>query len=818
MFHDSQVSDAELAQAVLQTILPSLKPIAASLFSSPDESAHWIAVMVARAVNDRRRYWQNDSLLAWVLKHAPGLHGHRPLSALPPEAKLSVNDRCLWDVLRSKHVGQGWDVWAVAVAAGLLDPEDGAAGARCSTAEMAARAERLQIELLTHLQQCDVCGGANAAAQQEDLKVLLDRVRSSLASGFTSLAAFWQWDGYLPALVKAALIRERRLHQWRIRVTETSLVVFLALAAFLAGRFAGDRSRVEMEANAPVPEIEATPGFVSYTVRPGDSLENISVRLQMPALELLALNNLPAGATLVPGQRLRLPSASLVQRPPVILEITPGPTPPGLPEEAPVEALLVRAAQSTQLWQTLWADVQVIDYGPVGYYGPAQQVLRKQVWVSQPDYVRIIYGPLAGTDLQTGAPAGTPVTDDPDGTLVVSAGLLYGHDFNNGATYRDLTAELLPDLDLQKLFLPQDLPPGVNVFDRSQVEHVAGRPARVLDAYNPLGAVMYRYWVDEQYGMVLRRREFSGADPEVALRDIVVTRIVFDARLPAEIFNPEKYTGDRFALDYSGLPVSPLSTAPPIADAGRTGHEPLPGRAAPPGYDPSTGRLSFQWSIAPANSGAYLPGLELFADSYLLGKVVFPDAISQPQAGSRDVTGAILPSILICKRSPDGRRLAFSLFPASYAVQKSILLYTLDLLEPEKASSLVPDISQLGDFAFSADGSQLAYFACHKGGAACGVYLMNFNSSERLPHSLMAVNFADYFLWSPDGKSLGFLAAQGLDRAWSYLVVRLEDGEIVEQGGFDWRRLIPQEGSMAAGWTEGSPVQAGGLDECAAPP
>lgn len=824
MFHDATVGDSELAQELLLAFQPRLESLAAYLFSDPEEAFDWIAKLVARSVVNRRRYWNRQSLLAWVLGQAPAGGGVSRLPALLREGQAVGEESCLWNALAYKPAWYASDVWVVAAVAGLLEIEEAAAGAGCSPVEMKKRYREYRDVIASHCLECASCKESalvEQAPSQPDPESFFRAAQRSLRAVIDNIFLHTQPGGLdLAHRVDVAIVEERRFRNLRLRMAEASLIVVLAVIAFLAGRYAGSNPGARFEPAQLAAATSSAPEWFYFTVRASDSLENISARLHIPASEVLMLNNMSAGSKLIPGQRLRLPYASLEQRPPLRLEFTPHPLATPLPAGAPQEAFLQRASHTTELWQTLWADVQVIDYGPVGYYGPPQQVTRKQLWISQPDHVRIVYGSLAASNLKTDSVSSPPLVGEPDGSLAVSAGILFGIDFHNGATYRDMTTELVPDIDLQILFFPEQLIPGVNIYGAGEVARVSGRRSRVMDAYNPNGALIYRYWIDEQYGLVLRRREFSGADPGIALRDIIVTRLKIDSELPAQVFNPAVYLGDRFSQDHSGLPVSPGSVAPPLADVGKSGHEPLPVRSAPPRYNPSAGRLSFQWSISSAGDDIYQPGLELFSDGYFLGKVYFPAAINQAAKGSTIVPAAILPSILICKRSQDGRLLAFSLQTTTYSVQKSIMLYVLDLLDPPASAPVSLDTSELGDFAFSADGSQLAYFACRQTSQSCAVFLSKLDTAGEEPRRLMEVSFADYFLWSPDSRLIGFLAARGSPNSgsWSYVVVRLEDGEIVEQSDFDWRRLVPSERSIAFAWSEGSPVQAGGLDECAAPP
>jgi hypothetical protein len=44
------------------------------------------------------------------------------------------------------------------------------------------------------------------------------------------------------------------------------------------------------------------------------------------------------------------------------------------------------------LWKSLWADAQIVRYGPAGYLGPLQ-VYRSQVWVEQPEQKMVLLRP-----------------------------------------------------------------------------------------------------------------------------------------------------------------------------------------------------------------------------------------------------------------------------------------------------------------------------------------------------------------------------------------------------------------------------------------
>ena len=51
--------------------------------------------------------------------------------------------------------------------------------------------------------------------------------------------------------------------------------------------------------------------------------------------------------------------------------------------------------EAGQLWQTLWGDFDLVLYGPAGYVGPPHAI-RAQFWLSQPDQIALLAGPVDG--------------------------------------------------------------------------------------------------------------------------------------------------------------------------------------------------------------------------------------------------------------------------------------------------------------------------------------------------------------------------------------------------------------------------------------
>jgi|GEM_PF-2478431 len=486
---------------------------------------------------------------------------------------------------------------------------------------------------------------------------------------------------------------------------------------------------------------------------------------------------------------------------------TPQATPATVISENNFEEVLALTRASQGRWKSLWADVQVKTYTMESYSDGTSSLpwfsLRKQIWLSLPGSARVISGPLPGS---------------PDITYSISNQRFSGQDFASGQSLESSASDLIPDRDLKKLFSPPDMFAPGGQFIRMGSEAVAGRRAWVLD-WRSSGRTIYRYWVDQEYGVVLRRLEFSEGVFHPIASDMLVTRIFFDASFPAAIYEPYRYKGDHFANDFSGNPEiqdikSALQTwtqtqvAP--GSKGSNFVSPLPTNLA-------TTRLTFQNVPAGWRHSTDGPRLELFANQVDLGQV--------PLGGK---------SILACERSPDGSRIAYNSPPAQGSGDTMLLVADLGALQ--KARPALADGITAGDFAFSPDNRRLAFFGCEKSSGFCGLMMLELASGKLT--RMAPLNFADYMSWSPDGRSIALVGnddASGhsailsttnlmmsemmnLLHTWHFQVMDAASGNVTFKTKFDWSNLAAPADSPTHGWGQPFKVPNVGVTGCTNPP
>ena len=789
MLQSAQVSDVALAETLVRDYAAPLMRLASSLLPDQDQALKAVSQTITRGVLDRRRYPGTGSALAWLYALALRECGRRGRAAQPRAADLQrlalgfrlpipEADPHVSVMVSALDAPQALVLY-LAVGNGL-SASDLAQLLRLPLERAEALLDGIGRGLDQHRQHCRDC-----ALRPGGLAEMEGRLRSAWQSAGPALNASQLQR--LPVGILARVAGQRQRQRTLSHAPELLVVGGLMAAMFALG-WLSNRLWLRPAASATAPvsgAVTVTPApFFQYSVRPGDTLDSIARKAGTSVSLILFLNLLPPQAVLYPGQLITLPAgqprASQVTAPP----FTPVPAPPPLDWRSTLHDIQQRAFSSPDYWHSLWANVEVIQYGLPGYVGPPQDVTRKQVWLLKPSYSRVIYGPADG---------------DPIGTYVVFQGRVYGQDLNSQRVYQDLTSDLVIDLDLQTLFVPGELSLTNGRFRVAGQEPVAGREAMMLDWQNINGGRVYRYWIDAQTGVILRRREYGGANFSAVLDDITVTDIAYDVATPPTVFDPQAYPGNRFAVDYTGAAVtaavqpSPSQGPSPVPTA-LAGHEALPLQPPPPNFDPASSRLTLQWQ-PPAQTGTSA-AVDVFADRYYLGKLSVDSA-----------------SILACRRSPDGRLIAFS-HVLSLPDRKSSLDW-VNLASLANVHTALPGGSVSGGFAFAPDSRRLAFFGC-EGSGGCGLYTIDTTAGQLT--RLLALSFADYLLWRPDGQELGLLASMNQQQNWRYLVVNARTGAVTYQGDFDWLSLEPGPESPTNQWKVPSQIQFGGLEACIEPP
>jgi hypothetical protein len=258
-------------------------------------------------------------------------------------------------------------------------------------------------------------------------------------------------------------------------------------------------------------------------------------------------------------------------------------------------------------------------------------------------------------------------------------------------------------------------------------------------------------WLDAYTGMVLRWRGY-GSHPDELLAEIIVTNVAFETEFPEDVL----------ATDFF--------QRPPVAWEDPRG---IPLKSSPR-------CLTFQWpdEISPLEND-----VQVFADGYFLGLVQMSE-----------------PWHIICKRSANGDLVACLNPPpgVSGALYAESNLFWFNLTNLKEVNRVLPEADWISsDFAFSPNGSLLAFWACTGGAESCGIYVLDTVTLQ--PKKLIdKPPAATLFAWSPDSKYLSFVeTGQTIKEARSFVIVKVDTGEIAETGPFFWPDMSVPADSLA---------------------
>ena len=788
MFQSIQVSNALLGETLFIEHGRELLRLAVVLVGIPELAAVVVRHAISQAVLARHKYWGEVSSRVWLItlvlrecRHTPQRTGiHLPGPRFPGLDKLlstTTLDSHLWALI--DKLGKKYALLSVLYYGHSLTIDEIAYVQKRATRLIRIDLNRIDKTLQQHRGNCSKCSfKTNKALNLEQ------NVRDFLQASAPTLEGVM---GEIPALqdeIQQLVNRGQKVERnaaffWKIALAETILLVGF-LVYWLGFRLAPELPFLPATVG---PETPPPPQFYYYTVKPGDTLEGIAEKAGVSINVILFANQFPKGYSISPGQLLVVPVSPSQDWFKTPVPITPLPPPEPLTLNMDIQTIQQRAIDNLKYWHSMWADVLIINYGLPGYVGPPQSINHKQVWMIQPSHFRIIEGPAPGK---------------PYDSYVIINGHIYVKNFQNGQIFEDITNDTIFDLDLQKLLIPYEIFNRYASMELIGEGIVADRPTIVVDWHNVSGGRVLRLWIDAQYGVILRRREFGGADFSTVLVDITVNAINYDINFPATIFNPTSFPGDHYVQDYTGTPLSAsapivLPNLPPLS-----GHEPLPRLSPPPGFDPSHSRLTFQWASTSNDGSGSNPSLDLFAGNYYLGQLPIGQA-----------------EILTCKRSPDGRLIAYS-WTTSQPGNRNISLDLVDLTSIGTWHPLIVGGSLTGDFAFSPDSRSIAFFNCQVKTNDCIVFIQDLQTNARMP--LISLSFADYFLWKPDGQYLALLGAKGGSLDWKFMIVDVNTGEVTYQGQFDWNRLSATSDSPSNSWGVPFQIQSGGLEGCIKPP
>jgi hypothetical protein len=456
----------------------------------------------------------------------------------------------------------------------------------------------------------------------------------------------------------------------------------------------------------PPPRAAPTPfpeRAILYPAESGDTLASIAEKTGIDTVLLQALNSLDPDSPLKPGQAVMLglggvPLAHITPTP-----VTPAPLPEPLTTASQPVEVFQRIFESERYWYTLWVEAEAIDYEPPGSTGQPE-VKRLQAWISRPFFSLALLG-------------------DPDGSVervaLTNSGRTYNLDTITGErNFTTSYALVLMQLDelIQQSFSNFDT--GSEQEIRG-IEQVAGREALVLDWFwpetSPDGQTERvrrgSYWVDTRTGVILRSQRF-GQDPEAGeflVSETIIKEIAFDVDLKNALFDPYLPLPSRFAQNEPGDPhpgEQPLSNSIRV---GLTGRE-LPRKAQPARFSPERSRLTFQWTFGSAFDNDQSTLTDIFAGRFYLGSIDMGD-----------------PDRLICARSPDGRKIAFSEWLEGPGAGAAPLRW-LDLNDLNQIYEPMPTV-RARVLAFSPDSGRLALLGS-EGVNDLGLYLLDLASGD----------------------------------------------------------------------------------------
>ncbi|HVN54242.1 MAG TPA: hypothetical protein VMT46_07920 [Anaerolineaceae bacterium] len=519
------------------------------------------------------------------------------------------------------------------------------------------------------------------------------------------------------------------------------------------------------------------------------------------------------------NQLLPRPSVPPLPRPtPAVIQITatprvllPMPAPfeelhplkPLLGSASTTQEILQRMVESRKLWSTLWADAQIVYYGPPGYIGPPQ-VYRNQVWLRQLGRQSLFL---------TGDYSGSP-----DSVFISYVGMQIGRDFSSKPGGLDLIETdgktfpmiHLADLDLDSNQLLRGYYLGDLIFpDRDSFwkgilipvgeESVAGRSAILAEWYPPNGQGFISLSIDAQTGLILHWRQFHPQQGDLISFDILITRLKLDPLIPRDVFNIEQYRQEKLEWGNIWVPQAQANQRLrylPITDVQRESLTPIP---PPAGFDPSLYRLTFDWLADPLKPERAGSQVNLYAAIYSLGQV---------NVGS--------PWGLACTRSPDGSLVAL-MSPNDHSDSApGTPFYWLRLAFPALVHKEYAREMFNGDLAFSPDGKSLAYTGCPKEGD-CAVTLLDTTTGES--RRLFPMAEAGYFAWSPNGRLLAFTGRRTASQEQMTLfVVDAARGGLLYLAPFQPNHPDLNRDAPVNSWGISYPPQPGGIAACTRAP
>jgi hypothetical protein len=423
---------------------------------------------------------------------------------------------------------------------------------------------------------------------------------------------------------------------------------------------------------------------------------------------------------------------------------------------------------------------------------------RQQIWIDQP-YFRYLLDGVNGGDVEYAF----SVVGGWKNLLNIETGDLLSNIGPQELNFRPALEQMLFNNDFEDGF-----PGEIEVIGK---EILAGRQVLVLDWYSDEVSLrgtgfgeqqekilLGRYWIDSNLGSILRAQKFTGNSPNQPFQEILISKIIFNIPIPRRLYDRSQYLQTYFAKDHTGdfvheAIVIPEDVVLPRQVVGSNQY-----MAPPEGFDINNSYLEFHWTSLSRFNSELGTMVDLFGDDFYLGNIEFAE-----------------PEQLVCSRSLDGGKLAFSSWSSELEFGFSPLSW-LNLGQLPEVKHFNPDLIPY-DFAFSNDSRQLAVYACQRqSDQACGIYLIEMETGDS--RLLREVEQGTGLIWSPDDEAIAIQGSFLKEGKWRLLVLDLKTGNVDYEGPFDWEGFWVAHDSPVHDWGVPYPPLRGGLELCSMPP
>lgn len=470
---------------------------------------------------------------------------------------------------------------------------------------------------------------------------------------------------------------------------------------------------------------------------------------------------------------------------------------PPLTMQSSSEEIRKRISISSQLWNTMWADIVVTFYGPAAYVGPPFTE-RHQLWIDQ-----------GGDDFEIiGPPQGIP--DSIEKIILSSQTSPNWLGFNNASEYAKL-GSIYPwfSIKTETVFL---FPFAINyLFNTIETNFLlnsklsvigegnfADRAAVIIELTSPEGNIYARLWLDTQTGIILKEQFYDPHDIDKVVIESSLRKIIFDDITPTRRKDPENSTlsANEIYNEINGLPAQSSSTELENPMLG------FPYRPSPPDFDLAQANILFAKTSRNELQSTIIRKYDIFADNYFLGEVEMIDPLK-----------------IICNRSFDGTKIAIAnwgIFPKD-AKDK---IYWLDLNDLDLFQFSIPDTYVFWTSS-SPDNQKIVVSGYDERDGGDRFFLIDSKTGayELLP---IRAGFSS-IAWSPDGNEIAVLVSSFTPFDFkSIKSIRIFD----VQTGDEKRSFIGNETSQEAtnleisleGWIANFQIPLQDLSRCTSSP